>query len=97
MIEFLIRRIDDDWFDFPFERYPEVLWPLGIPSKPIAGWGTQRIEVEGEEISFSDEDPGFQFGFETGQMTPVRAREILEAICQNIEIETGQRSRIVTL
>ena len=97
MIEFLIRRDDAEWFDFPYQRRMEVLRPLTIPSRPIEGWGSHRIEVEGAEVSFSDEDPGFQVVFETGSLDATRARQIVDEICGNIETQTGQKSRVVEL
>lgn len=97
MIEFLIRRDDGEWFDFLHERYPDVLCPLTIASRPVEGWGNHRIEVEGAEISFSDEDPGFQISFETGSLSAERAREIVDDICRSIETKTGQKTRVVEL
>lgn len=97
MIDFLIRRDDDEWFDFPFDRYPDVLRPLTIASRPVEGWGSHRIEVGGVEISFSDEDPGFQVSFETSSISAQRAREIVDDICRSIETKTGQKTRVVEL
>jgi hypothetical protein len=95
MIEYLIRRTDGEWFDFG--NYPEVLRPIRIPSKQITGWGNHRVEVEGEEIAFAEEDPGFQVIFETGILSEERASQIVAEICENIELQTGQRTRIVPL
>lgn len=97
MLEYLIRRTDDEWFSFPFDQYPEILRPARTPSKRIEGWGSNRIQVEGEEISFSDEDPGFQVVFETGILLEARADEIVSEICENIEAQTGQKARMVKL
>jgi len=97
MLEYLIRRTDGEWFVFPYGQYPEILRPIRIPAKHIEGWGSHRNEVEGEEISFSDEDPGFQIGFETGKLREERADQIVAEICENIEAKTGQLTRIVKL
>lgn len=97
MIEFLIRRDDSDWFDFPSERYPDVLRPLATASLVVEGWGDHRIEVEGAEISFSYEDPGFQISFQTGSLSAERARQIVDDICRSIESKTGQKTRVVEL
>ncbi len=67
------------------------------PSRRIEGWGSHRIEVEGEQVSFSDEDPGFQVGFETGVLSEERADQIVAEICENIEAQTGQKTRIVKM
>ena len=97
MLEYLICRTDAEWFDFPSAEYPEILRPIRTPSKPVEGWGSHRIEVEGEEISFSDEDPGFQVVFETGVLLEERADQIVAEICENIETHTAQRTRIVKI
>jgi len=97
MIEFLIRRDDGEWFDFSYERRAEIFRPHSIPSRPVEGWGTHRIEVEGVEISFSDEDPGFQVSFETDSFDTTRARQIVDDICRNIETQLGQKTRVVEL
>jgi hypothetical protein len=97
MLEYLIRRFDDEWFDFSFEQYPEILRPIRTPSRRIEGWGSNRIEVEGDDISFSDEDPGFQVVFEKGVLSPERADQIVVEICENIETRTGQKTEIVKL
>lgn len=97
MLEYLIRHTDDECFSFPFDRYPEILRPTRTPSKQIEGWGSHRIEVEGEEISFSDEDPGFQVVFETGALPEERADQIVAEICENIRARTGQKAEMVEL
>jgi hypothetical protein len=97
MFEYLIRRTDGEWFTFPFPEYPEILRPIRTSSKPVKGWGSNRIEVEGEEISFSDEDPGFQVTFESKKLSEERADQIMAEICENIEAKTGQQTRIVKL
>jgi hypothetical protein len=97
MLEYLIRRTDAEWFDFPFEDYPEILRPIQIPSRRIEGWGSNRIEVEGEQVSFSDEDPGFQVVFETGVLSEERADQIVAEICENIQAQTGQKATVVKL
>lgn len=88
---------DAEWFVFPVEEYPEILRPIRLPSKRIDGWGSHRIEVEGEQVSFSEEDPGFQVVFETGVLPEERADQIVTEICENIEAQTGQKSRIIKI
>jgi hypothetical protein len=96
-VEYLIRRTDGEWFEIPFGQYPEILRPIRIASKCIEGWGSHRIEVEGEEISFSDEDAGYQIVFETGVLSEERADQIVAEICENIALKTGQKTRLVKL
>ena len=95
--EYLIRRADDEWFSFPFERYPKILRPARTASKSVGGWGSNRLEIEGAEISFSDEDPGFQVVFETGSLSEERADQIKSEICENIETLTGQKAVMIKL
>jgi hypothetical protein len=71
--------------------------PLGRHRRRSKVGGSSRLEVEGEEISFSDEEPGFQVVFETGKLSELRADEIVAEICQNIEAMTGQKTQIVKL
>jgi hypothetical protein len=97
MFEYLIRRTDGEWFDVPFHKYPEILRPIRTPSRRIEGWGDHRIEVEGEQVSFSYEDPGFKVVFETGVLAEERADQIVAEICENIETTSGQKTRIVKL
>lgn len=97
MHEFLIQRTDGEWFDISFDRYPVILCPIDIESRQAEGWGSHRIEIEGEEISFSDEDPGFHVVFETGKLSCERAEQIVNEIGRNIEETTGQQTRIVPL
>ena len=89
MIEFMIRPSGTAEFEFKFSEYPRVLKPKSIASSTIKGWGSNRICVEGEEISFSDEGRGFQVSFHTGAVGSERATEIIEDICANIAAETG--------
>lgn len=98
MFEFLIRRVDGEWFDLHGGWFGgEVLRPNSIPSKPIQGGGDHRIEVSGCEISFSYEDPGIYICFEGGDMPESTAQQVVEEICRNIEQATGQKGRIVRL
>jgi hypothetical protein len=97
MHEFLIRRIDGEWFELHARRFAEVLRPTTMPSQPVSGWGDHRIEVDGEEISFSYEDPGIQVIFETGKLAPDVALKIVHEICERITLLTGQQGRVVEL
>ena len=97
MLEYLIRRTGGEWFSFPFAQYLEILRPARTPSTKIEGWGSNRIEVDGETIAFSDEDPGFQVIFETGILTEQRAAQIISEICENIEAQTGEKAGAVKL
>ena len=96
MSEYLLRSVDDDWFDLPADQLPEVLRPNTIESSPVTGWGDHRIAVEGAEIAFSYEDPGIQVIIE-GTIPETIARRIIEEVLANVERSTGLRGRIVEL
>jgi len=93
-MEFLIRRTDGEWFD-GVDR-DKTLRPNSFGSKVIKGWGDHRIEVQGVEVSFSYEDPGWQIVFE-GPIEATMARQIVQEIAGNITAATGQGSRIVEM
>lgn len=82
MIEFLIRRVDGEWFDLMFDRYPEVFHPNSVPYERVSGWGCHRIKAAGVEISVSDQDPGYQISFE-GTIDRAVARQMVEEMMQN--------------
>lgn len=94
MIEYLVRRSDGDWFDFPPGSEPYA--PVSIPYRKVEGWGDARIEVDGCEISFSYEDPGIQIAFE-GDIAAIRAADIAEEIRLRIEQVSGQSARLIHL
>jgi hypothetical protein len=77
-------------------QWPEVMHPTTVPFRPAQGWGNYRIEIDGTEIAFSDEDPGVQVIFE-GELSDTLERQIVEEILSNIERTTGQRGRIIEL
>jgi len=94
MIEFLIKRTDGEWFDFPRESDPYR--PVSIPYKQVEGWGNGRIEIDGCQISFSYEDPGVQVSFE-GEIHEQRAAVIAEEIRQRIEQVSGQTAEAIQI
>ena len=96
-MEFFIRRTDGEWFDLPWQRRTEILHPNSFASRSIPGWGNHRIEVLGCEVSFSDEDPGIQVCFETGDISAETAEQIVTEICENIERATGQKAKVIPL
>ena len=86
MIEYLVRRTDGDWFDFPPGSEPYA--PISIPYSKVEGAENALIEIDGCEISFSYEDPGIQISF-NGEISASRAAEIVETR-QRIEKVSGQ-------
>ena len=97
MREFILRLNDGEGFCEGFDSYPTLLRPANIPSQSVAGWGSHRILVEGAEISFSDEEFGFQVVFETGEISEQRAQEIMDDIAANIRAKTDATTSIVPL
>ena len=97
MIEFLIRRDDGQWFDFHYDQIPEMLHPSTFDFSVVDGWGTHRIRIGDTDISFSDEDPGFQVCFEGDCIEEATAAKIVAAVAANITSGTAQSHRIVPL
>jgi hypothetical protein len=97
MSEYIIKRTDGDYFDVQRSQYADVLRPVSTPSRPIAGWGDHRIEVEGAEVSFSFEPPGYQVVFESHALTAERRLAIVEEILLSIEGATGQSGEVIEL
>ncbi len=97
MLEFVIRRTDSPWFDLSYDAFPAVLRPNSIPSRPVAGWGDHRIEVEECEISFSDEIVGIQVSFECDTFNESLAWQIIREVCQNVVEAMGQPAEVVSI
>jgi hypothetical protein len=95
--EFIIQRTDGDYFGVHKSQYAKVLRPIETPSRPIDGWGDHRIVVDGAEISFSFEPPGFQVVFETGALDADRQLAIVTEILRSIERATGQRGQVIAV
>src|SRR5688572_30831635 len=97
MREFILRLNEGEGFAGSYDSLPALLRPASIPSQPVAGWGSHRILVEGAEISFSDEEFGFQVVFETGDISEERAQEIMEDIAANIRAKTAATTSVVPI
>src|ERR1044072_13094 len=97
MREDLIRAEDDEEFDIHLSKWPELLRPPSFPSRGIEGWGLLRIEVLGCEISFSPEPPGTQIVFESGEVSPEVAYQIVQEILENAEAHTGRKGKVIPL
>jgi hypothetical protein len=97
MREFILRLNEGEGLAESFKTYPTLLRPANIPSQPVAGWGSHRILVEGAEISFSDEEFGFQGVFETGDISEQRAQKIMDDIAANIRAKTDATTSIVSI
>lgn len=96
MLEFLIKPIDDDWFNLHQSKLRTTLCPTSIPFAIIEGWGDQRILVSNCEISFSMEDPGIQVAFE-GKITSALAQKIVEEVAVNVSSATQQEARVLQI
>src|SRR5438552_18306101 len=97
MLEYIIARTDGDYFDLHFEQLADALHPITFPSKKVEGWGEWRIEVEGCEVSFSGEPPGYQVSFECDDIEPDTARKIVNEILLNVESLTGQKAEVIEI
>lgn len=97
MLEYLIRRTDEEWFLIHTNHYEKILRPQTFPAKTIEGWGDHRIETTGCEIGFSFEDPGVQLVVDRITITPDQVAQIVQEIARNIEDITGQQTKIIPL
>lgn len=97
MLEYLIRPTEDDFINLHHKEWSKTLPPTSFASKVIDGWGNLRLEIEGCEISFSDEDVGIQVCFENCNISRVKANKIVQEICDNLVSATNQPVRIVAL
>lgn len=94
MWEFNIQPVGGGWFHYPddIELDCRIFQPQLYPSKIIEGRDVCYIEVEGCEVSFSDEMHGVHVTFETGEISEALAREIVESIGERLAALTGQRA-----
>jgi hypothetical protein len=90
MLEFNIQPTKGGWFNYPAGSDCRVFQPPGLPSRILSGRDVCYIEVEGCEVSFSDEMHGVHVVFESGSISPERALEIVEAIAKEVHAVTGQ-------
>lgn len=94
-MEFIIRRVDDGYFDLPSDLFSEVMHPNSLNFDVIQGWGNHRIKVQGCEISFSDEIAGIQVAFECSNFPIEQAEILIKEVCENIEKITGQPAEYI--
>ena len=94
MIEYLVRRTDGEWFDFPSGSDPYA--PVSIAYRRTEGSGDARIEIDDCEISFSYEDPGIQISFE-GDIPEDRAAQIADEVRLRIEETSGQSGELIQI
>jgi hypothetical protein len=92
MWEFNIQPAAGGWFHYPegAELDCSIFQPLHYPSKVIEGRDVCYIEVEGCEVSFSDEMHGVHVAFETGDISEELAQRIVESIGERLATLTGQ-------
>ncbi len=99
MIEFLVKRADGDWFDFPYGRYGRDPYrPTTIPFRSIEAFDGDRarIEVAGCEISIADDMPGIIIRFE-GVISSEDAQRTAEQIRDRIEEISGQKAELIQI
>ena len=97
MLEYIIARTDGDYFELHYSQSSDTFRPVTFPSKRVEGWGEWRIEVEGCEVSFSGEPPGYHVVFGCDDIEPDTARKIVDEILLNIERVTGQKGEVIEI
>lgn len=94
MIEFLVKCVDSEEFDYPPGTRP--FRPTTIPYRIAEGNDDWRIEVDGSSISISVEPPGVLISFED-KVTFERAHAIADEIKDRVEEVTGQRGKLLQI
>ena len=97
MLEYLIRPVEEEFFDLHSRDWSEALKPSSFSSKVVEGWGNLRLEISGCEVSFSDEDVGIQICFENCDISEEKANKIVQEICSNLINFTNQPAKVITL
>src|SRR4029077_16426409 len=87
--EYLIRPSSHEgWLVIPADTLAEVLTPHGSGAEPAAGFGDFHLRAPSYEISFSNEDPGWQVSFD-GDISQLNPDELISQIAGQIQNATG--------
>jgi hypothetical protein len=91
--EFVINRYEDGYpnFDLPYDQWRDVLRPNTLPVSILeeSQTGNHVIEVDGHRIRFIDEMFGLQVIIESEEMPYKLALRLVQEICTNVELATG--------
>jgi hypothetical protein len=95
--EYLLKAADGSgWIPIPSSRLAAVMLPRGWDAKVCPGSGDLRIAVEGVEVSFSIEDPGWQVTIE-GDLPETKADALIAIMVKQLEVEAGTRVDVVLI
>ena len=97
MLEYLIQPVESEFFQFSPNEWSDVLRPTSFQSKVIDGWGNLRLEIEGCEVSFSDEMVGIQICFKNCDIPKEMADLIVQEICQQYVLLTGEEAIVIPI
>ena len=94
MLEFNIQPLSGGWFNYPKQVTHDcsIFQPQNYPSKVLEGRDVCYLEIEGCEVSFSDEMHGVHVVFESGDISEQFATTIVESISDRLAKLTGQAS-----
>lgn len=92
MLEFNIQPILGGWFNYPKEVDHDcsIFQPQNYPWKVLEGHDVCYLEIEGCQVSFSDEMHGVHVMFESGDISEEFAIKIVESISEHLAKVTGQ-------
>lgn len=97
MLQYLIRPVEIEFFQSSPNERGTVLRPVSFQSKIIDGWGNLPLEIEGCEVSFSDEMAGIQICFENCDIPEEKADLIGQEICRQYFLTTGEKAEAVLI
>ena len=94
-MEYLIKATSGEDLVLPHGSLEQVLSPQSRPSQQVSGWGDHRIAVDGGQIAFSWEAPGWQVIVEG--VPEADAEGIVTEIAAQIGAATGQSTTWLAL
>ena len=96
MVEYLIKRVDGEWFDLHVRDFKKAFRPNSDAFEQIGGEGEWRIRTQGVDVAFYYEDPGIQICIE-GELSQGLIDDLVDEFRQNIELTTGQKGQIFSI
>ena len=94
-MEFMIKTINGDWFQFPSSSGPEVFLPQGLTATVETTSDSVNVKYNECIFSFSVEEPGIQVVLESGTMSISQATVFVEAVVKTVESAAQQECEYI--